>query len=177
MESEKKRKKKRSIAFEYMVTSNTLLLVCYCKLEGVNSAWRGVNTKAARSQDWGEEGGGGRWQAVSSRLDSRKISRKNSRLAHLLESSAVISGHSRIVELSLLTWIMSSIIFRALGRGFPERSTNPGSIVALKPSPPPHPPTPSRRRSFERGGHADSSDSGVEHRENEPLTNVKKEKR
>lgn len=60
-----------------MVTSNTLPLVCYCKLDGVNSTWRGVNNEAARSQGRGEERGrGGRWQAVSSRLDWRKISRK-----------------------------------------------------------------------------------------------------
>lgn len=154
-----------------MVTSNTLPLVCYCKLDGVNSTWRGVNNEAARSQGRERKEGG---EAVGRPfllvLTGEKYREKNSRLAHLLESSAVISGHSRIVELSLLTWIMPSIIFRALGRGFPERSTNPGSIVALKP--PPHPPTPSRRRSFE---HRDRT--GVEHRENESLTNVKKEKR
>lgn len=46
-------------------------------------------------------------------LAREKYREKTPRLAHLLESSAVISGHSRIVELSLLTWIMPSIIFRA----------------------------------------------------------------
>lgn len=124
--------------------------------------------------------GGGRWQAVSSRLGSRKISRKNSRLAHLLESSAVISGHSRIVELSLLTWIMPSIIFRALGfrRGFPRevdeswkhrRAKTPPSFFSSSFYALP-------RTEF-RASRFRNDDSGVEHRDNEPLTKRKNVKR
>lgn len=123
-------------------------------------------------------GRGKRWgEAVSSRLGSRKISRKNSRLAHLLESSAVISGHSRIVELSLLTWIMPSIIFRALGfrRGFPREVDESWKHRRAKTSPPPSP-RPSTRTEF-RASRFRNDDSGVEDRDNEPLTKRKNVKR